>query len=514
MDRHYSHKRRRRVLLAIAMALTAFGGLAADHVSVSFDGDREIALGSTGQITVRVEYAAEEPSLTVMGLDEAGLTVLSQELWRGATYDLATDQTTSLVTYRLQLDPAQTGVFAIVARAVQSGTVTESAPWSLLVYDRMRNTDIDRYTAAVLIADRVHYVGEPVVVRFAVRSPVPLVRWELQAERTQPGWERIEPDLITHHGESDPPLIGYERTYLWTPTVASTHTFPAMRYRLQAAATATVVAGSTLEHTVRIAALPTAGRPEGPFVIGSEFSIEVDPAQTAVDAGYPLRLRIVLAGSGSLAAIDSVFPAHRNWIVSEELTTDTQRIENGTISARKAFDVTVYPRGWWSVRLPEIALNVFDPDSASYRTVASDRTRIRIRGSAWRGRRSQLCFWCLLVLATLLVATGGVIWWRWQGRRAERYSQDGDQAVYLEPESPDPEDLAFFHARFRLTDRERDILLQVLRGVSTKVIAAKLFISPETTKKHIQNLFKKTDTHSRFELYTLYERVVRERMRA
>lgn len=514
MNRHCSHNRRKRMLPAIAMVLTAIGGLAAEQVSVGIDGDRNIALDGTGQIAVRVEYTAEEPSLTIVGLDQAGLTVLAQELWRGATYDLAADRATSVVTYRLQLGPAQTGVFTVVAQASINGAVTESDPWTLLVYDRARSADVDRYTATLLTAGRELYVGEPVVVSFAVSAPVPLAGWELQTERTQPGWERIEPDLITHRSEDGVPLVAYERSYLWTPAAAGEHTFPAMPYRLQAADTGTTVTGSTREHTVRVAEVPAAGRPDGPFVIGSQFSIDVDQAQTEIDAGYPLRLRVVLDGSGSLAAIDSVFPAHRNWIVSEQLVTDTQRIRNGTLSARKVFDVTVYPRGWWHVRLPAIELTVLDPASGNYRVVASDRPWIRIRGSVWRGRRSQLCFWCLLVLATLLVTTGGVLWWRWQARRAERYPQDSDQAVYLEPESPDPEDLAFFRARFRLTDRERDILSQLLRGVSTKAIAAKLYISPETTKKHIQNLFKKTDTHSRFELYTLYERVVRERMRA
>jgi DNA-binding CsgD family transcriptional regulator len=57
---------------------------------------------------------------------------------------------------------------------------------------------------------------------------------------------------------------------------------------------------------------------------------------------------------------------------------------------------------------------------------------------------------------------------------------------------------------YDLTRREEEILLYLLQGKSTKVIADKLFISSGTAKNHILNIYKKTDTHSKFELLTLY----------
>ena len=42
-----------------------------------------------------------------------------------------------------------------------------------------------------------------------------------------------------------------------------------------------------------------------------------------------------------------------------------------------------------------------------------------------------------------------------------------------------------------LTLRENEVLLLLAKGMNREEIAAKLFISPETVKMHIKNLYKK-----------------------
>lgn len=51
-----------------------------------------------------------------------------------------------------------------------------------------------------------------------------------------------------------------------------------------------------------------------------------------------------------------------------------------------------------------------------------------------------------------------------------------------------------------LTDREREILILVARGLSNDKIAEELFISPATVKTHLARIMAKTDAHDRAQL--------------
>jgi DNA-binding NarL/FixJ family response regulator len=51
----------------------------------------------------------------------------------------------------------------------------------------------------------------------------------------------------------------------------------------------------------------------------------------------------------------------------------------------------------------------------------------------------------------------------------------------------------------QLTDREREILGQLAKGLRNEDIAAKLFISPQTVQTHVRNLLGKLGVHSKLE---------------
>ena len=48
-----------------------------------------------------------------------------------------------------------------------------------------------------------------------------------------------------------------------------------------------------------------------------------------------------------------------------------------------------------------------------------------------------------------------------------------------------------------LTVREREILLRLARGMSTREMASELFVSPLTIRNHVAHVLKKLDVHSR-----------------
>ncbi len=56
------------------------------------------------------------------------------------------------------------------------------------------------------------------------------------------------------------------------------------------------------------------------------------------------------------------------------------------------------------------------------------------------------------------------------------------------------------YKEYDVTEREKEIILLILKGYSNLKIGDTLFISVNTVKKHIYNLFKKMDVQNRFEL--------------
>ncbi|CAN5116122.1 response regulator transcription factor [soil metagenome] len=58
-----------------------------------------------------------------------------------------------------------------------------------------------------------------------------------------------------------------------------------------------------------------------------------------------------------------------------------------------------------------------------------------------------------------------------------------------------------------LTEREKEILLLLMKGLSYKEIASHIFISVETLNTHIKNIYRKLKVHSRSELASKFGHV-------
>ncbi len=55
-----------------------------------------------------------------------------------------------------------------------------------------------------------------------------------------------------------------------------------------------------------------------------------------------------------------------------------------------------------------------------------------------------------------------------------------------------------------LTRREKEVIIELSKGLYYKEIASKIFISPETVKKHVKNIYRKLGVRNRVEATMKY----------
>ena len=61
----------------------------------------------------------------------------------------------------------------------------------------------------------------------------------------------------------------------------------------------------------------------------------------------------------------------------------------------------------------------------------------------------------------------------------------------------------------QLSDREREVLVETLRGQSRAAVGRKLYLSPDTVKNYLHRIYSKAQVGSRQELIELIDRDIR-----
>jgi DNA-binding CsgD family transcriptional regulator len=90
---------------------------------------------------------------------------------------------------------------------------------------------------------------------------------------------------------------------------------------------------------------------------------------------------------------------------------------------------------------------------------------------------------------------------RWAVLHASRLPAAGTDAVAVIIEEPSPAELApVLMMAYGLTTQEQSLTALVCRGLSTKEIAGRLHITPNTVQDHLKSIFEKTGVSSRREL--------------
>ena len=105
-------------------------------------------------------------------------------------------------------------------------------------------------------------------------------------------------------------------------------------------------------------------------------------------------------------------------------------------------------------------------------------------------------------IALLFLVAGGMIGRRFfPGRTAEAGVQGGTAPAAAEGDTDENEALPGPSVRSapwgELSDREFEILELVAQGKTNREIAAKLFLSPNTIKSHVSNIYRKLDVARR-----------------
>jgi pSer/pThr/pTyr-binding forkhead associated (FHA) protein len=83
-----------------------------------------------------------------------------------------------------------------------------------------------------------------------------------------------------------------------------------------------------------------------------------------------------------------------------------------------------------------------------------------------------------------------------------RELEEGDEKTQIDMEKQQETD--FIHL-YGLSSREEEVLYLLIKGLKTKEIARRLFISQGTAKNHVLSIYAKTDCHSRIEIARKYQ---------
>lgn len=242
--------------------------------------------------------------------------------------------------------------------------------------------------------------------------PLPDVPWQEQGlsraqireRRARPGPRRDQREVDGRTYETYPLLL---RAVF--PTGAGERELPGPRFEIGVPgrtrslflAPTTVAAREAPAVTIRSTPLPEAGRPPGfSGAVGAyrlDASVLRDGAPLGDDpvpAGEPLVLRLELEGEGNIEAAgmpefggDSGFRrAFRFFDPESSLETGLTEVGGGVgldafrFGGRRIWEFPVVPEAGGTHEIATASLDVFDPSTGGYRTVASDALPIRVEG--------------------------------------------------------------------------------------------------------------------------------------
>lgn len=239
------------------------------------------------------------------------------------------------------------------------------------------------------------------------------------------------------------------------------------------------------------------------LILASKMKIYLSNYREKIIKGEEIYFTATLLADGCLDNVESLSDYFNGRVDLEERVIARVKTFDGNRTVYKVvFEYTGLAKSLVGVKIPKIIIPYFN-------TIEGEHTQFEYSFERIEGNIDSFQFWAfvIIIFAVVILTAVGIFFYI---RNFRKKGKKG--GARLEKDIPiDDNNMAQFLTfveEFSLTQREKDILKVLVEGKSTKDIADTLYISPETAKKHITNIMKKTQTHSRYEIYVLLDKHV------
>lgn len=236
---------------------------------------------------------------------------------------------------------------------------------------------------------------------------------------------------------------------------------------------------------------------ETPEIIkASWLTLDAEGIPDVLKSGDELQLKITIKSDGNISGIDSLAPYAKLGEIAMEQKGDPEVLWiDDHIEMHKTFLFTQKVKSWFGMDLGSVKI-----------PYSGENSEIKEASLILGNIRGDFDPAAVIIFFAVIIFTGYII-------IMFIFRSIKKQTTAVLPSLKKTKDkkaqLLLISETYGLTGREREILEILIQGKSTKEIADILYISPDTAKKHINNIMRKTNTHSRLEIYVFVDKLMK-----
>lgn len=214
------------------------------------------------------------------------------------------------------------------------------------------------------------------------------------------------------------------------------------------------------------------------FLIGKDITIDILKVKRKYHYNSPIEFYIKVKGNSNLSQL-STLREYSKALLSyhEALISEDMGVINNNFYYEKVFKYSKLSNSLIGITTPKVTIPIYDTETYTVDNIVLNPINTK-------GTFNIPVLILLLVIVLILLFYMVIIIAKWIKNSTKGTKINIDE----------------FYNKYNLSNREKDILLLLIPGKSNKDIASELNISPETVKKHIQNILKKSSKNSRIEL--------------